>query len=152
MPDEERLCFEDFRPGEVFDLGEYTFTEEAIVEFASRYDPQPFHVDRQAAAQSGFGGLVASGWHTGAVFMRLLVDSLLLRTNGLGSPGADELRFLHPVRPGDRVRGRFEVVRCEPSARRPERGTVHALGELTNGDGHVVFRMRSRAFVSRRAV
>src|ERR1700741_1398937 len=133
MTDEERLWFEDFRPGAGFELGKYTFTGAEIGGSAPRYDPHPFQVDPHAAAESPFGGVVASGWHTGAVFMRLLVDRLLLRTHGLGSPGAEELRFLYPVRPGERVRGRFEVERCEPSERRPERGTVHGLGELVNG-------------------
>ena len=95
------LTFEDFEPGRVFELGAREVTEEEIVAFAREWDPQPFHVDPEAAQESSFGGLIASGWHTGAMWMRLYVDSLLVGAASMGSPGIEELRWLAPVRPGD---------------------------------------------------
>src|ERR1700747_3545243 len=94
--------FEDYAPGDVARFGDAEMTEAEIVGFALRYDPQPFHIDRQAGDASIFCGLIASGWHTGSVVMRLLVDHYLSPESGLGSPGVDELRWLKPVRPGDR--------------------------------------------------
>src|ERR1700694_1472286 len=93
--------FEDLNPGDVFELGELSLTEEEIVDFASRFDPQPFHVDKEAAARSIFGGIIASGWHTGSAFMGLLVRSLLHDVAGLGSGGLDEMRWLKTGRPGE---------------------------------------------------
>ena len=95
------LYFEDFELGRVYELGSVDVTEADILEFARRFDPQPFHVDPEAARQSVFGGLIASGWHTGAMWMRLYVDSLLDGAASMGSPGIEELRWLAPVRPGD---------------------------------------------------
>lgn len=98
------LYFEDFSVGQVLDLGSCAVSEEEIVAFARQFDPQPFHVDAEAAAASHFGGIVASGWHTCALLMRGIVDQLLLRSASHGSPGVDEIRWLQPVRPGDRLR------------------------------------------------
>ncbi|MBI3106797.1 MAG: acyl dehydratase [Candidatus Rokubacteria bacterium] len=89
--------FEDFRPGDVIELGSRTITKEAIIAFAKEFDPQVFHVDEEAAKQTIYGGLLASGWHTGSLLMRLLYDGLVARTASLGSPGIDELRWLKPV-------------------------------------------------------
>src|SRR5215207_10341286 len=122
--------FEDFEPGRVFELGEHRVTREEIVDFARRWDPQPFHVDEDAAQDGPFGGLIASGWHTCAIYMRLYVDSLLRDTAGMGSPGVDELRWLKPVRPDALLRARLTVLEATPSERRPERGTVLARMEM----------------------
>jgi acyl dehydratase len=144
--------FEDFRPGEVQQLGEVEVTRDEIVEFASRYDPQPFHLDEEAAARSPFGGLVASGWHTAALFMRLFVDGILRDSASLGSPGVEELRWLAPVRPGDVLTGRVRVLETRASERDPRSGTVITESEALNQDGTVVMRMRARGFFARRAV
>src|SRR5258708_421531 len=99
--------FEDFQVGDIFDLGSTTVTEEEIISFARQFDPQPFHTDPVLAKDSIFGGLVASGWHTTAMFMRLFFDGLLHETASIASPGVDDVRWLKPVRPGDVLRARF---------------------------------------------
>jgi len=146
------LYFEDLVPGRVFELGTIDVTAEEIIEFAMKYDPQPFHVDPEAAADSPFGGLIASGWHTCALFMRLLFDGILHDSSSQGSPGMDELRWLAPVRPGDRLSGVSTVEVASPSATKPNRGTVLLRSEMTNQDGVVVLRMRGRGMYGRRPV
>jgi acyl dehydratase len=141
--------FEDFEPGQVFELGTRTVTEEEIVDFARRWDPQPFHLDPEAAKDSVFGGLIASGWHTGAMWMRLYVDAML-GPSSMGSPGIEELRWLAPVRPGDTLRGRLTVLETTPSERQPGRGTIRVVGEMVNQDDTVVMRMTSRGHFGRR--
>ena len=142
--------FEDFESGQTFPLGSRQVTRDEIVAFASQYDPQPFHVDEDAAATSAFGGLIASGWHTSAIMMRLYVDALLLDSASMGSPGVSELRWRRPVRPGDTLSGSVVVESTEPSQRRPERGTVHLRWELRNQNGEVVMTMRARSLFARR--
>ena len=144
------LYWEDLLPGDVHELGSRTVTEEEIVAFARQWDPQPFHVDPEAAKESPFGGLIASGWHTGAMWMRLYVDSLLSGEAGMGSPGIEELRWLAPVRPGDALAGRLTVLDATPSERRPDRGTVRIRGEMVNQDGVTVMSMVSRGHFRRR--
>jgi acyl dehydratase len=142
--------FEDFAPGEVRELGSYAVTRDEIVAFARSYDPQPFHLEEEAGARSPFGGLVASGWHTAAMFMRLFVEGILLGSASLGSPGVEELRWLRPVRPGDVLTGRVRVLETRPSERNPGRGTVITESEALNQQGEVVMRMRARGFFARR--
>ena len=149
MPD---LYWEDLEPGQVHELGSRTVTEEEIVAFARQWDPQPFHVDPEAAKESPFGGLIASGWHTGSMWMRLYVDSLLGGEAAMGSPGIEELRWLAPVRPGDTLSGRLTVLDVTPSATRPDRGTVRIRGEMVNQDGVTVMSMTSRGHFGRRPV
>ena len=144
------LYFEDFRPGQTFQLGSHTMTRDDIVDFAAKFDPQPFHLDEDAGAASPFGGLIASGWHTASVFMRLYVDALLSDAASMGSPGISELRWLRPVRPGDVVTGRFVVERVQPSSRRDDRGTVFFRGELCNDAGEPVLSMTGRGYFARR--
>lgn len=144
------LYFEDFEEGQVFGLGEKTLTKEEIVAFAREYDPQPFHVDEEAARGSAFGGLVASGWHTAAVFMRLYVDAVLHRAASMGSPGVEELRWLKPVRPGDPLSASLTVLGTEPSSRNPRRGTVYFVSEVRNGRGEKVMTMKARGLFARR--
>jgi acyl dehydratase len=143
-------AFEDFEPGQVYELGSRTVTEAEILEFARQFDPQPFHLDPEAAKESVFGGLIASGWHTGAIWMRLYVDAMLGDAASRGSPGVEELRWLAPVRPGDTLTGSLTVLDVTPSATRPDRGTVRIRGELTNQDGVTVLRMTSRGHFGRR--
>ena len=143
--------FEDLVPGQVFELGSRTVSEDDIVAFAREWDPQPFHVDPEAAKDSVFGGLIASGWHTGAMWMRLYVDSLLGGASGQGSTGIEELRWLAPVRPGDTLSGRLTVLEATRSERRPERGTVRIRGEMMNQDGVTVMSMVSRGHFGRRS-
>jgi acyl dehydratase len=142
--------FEDFQPGTVFELGSHTVTADEIVDFARQFDPQPFHLDEEAAAAGPFGGLAASGWHTAALFMRIYVTSLLNDAAGMGSPGVEEMRWLHPVRPGDTLTGRLTVVEASPSRRRPDRGTLRCQCELVNQEGQAVLTMTARGFFGRR--
>ncbi|MBW7925949.1 MAG: MaoC family dehydratase [Burkholderiaceae bacterium] len=141
VPPKERF-FEDFRPGEVLEFGDYLVTEEEIVEFAKRYDPQPFHVDHEAADRSIYGGLIASGWLTGSIVMRLLVDHFISPQSSLGSPGADEIRWTRPVRPGDRLKLRVTVVETRRSQSKPDRGIVQVQEEAINQDGETVMSIR----------
>jgi acyl dehydratase len=142
--------WEDFETGQEAEHGSHAITAEEIVEFAREYDPQPFHVDPEAAAAGPFGGLIASGWHSAALYMGMFVRNVLLDSASLGSPGVEELRWLVPVRPGDVLTGRSRVVEAWPSERDPRRGTIVGEHELVNQDGEVVMRMRARGFIARR--
>jgi acyl dehydratase len=142
--------FEDFVAGDVIELGRRTITKDAIIAFATEFDPQAFHVDERAAAQSVFGGLIASGWHTGSLTMRLFYDGVIKDTASLGSPGVDELRWVKPVRPGDTVSGRMTVLETVASRSKPDRGIVRSLLELRNQHGDVVLMMKGVNFISRR--
>jgi len=141
-PPKERY-FEDFHAGEVMEYGDYLVTEEEIVEFAKRYDPQPFHVDKAAAERSMYGGLIASGWMTGSVVMRMLVDHFVPQRAGLGSPGMDEVRWLKPVRPGDRLRVRVTIAETRRSRSKPDRGSVLVQQEAINQKGETVMTIKS---------
>ncbi|HZQ16775.1 MAG TPA: MaoC family dehydratase [Gaiellaceae bacterium] len=142
--------FEDFRVGEATELEPVTVTEEEIVEFARRYDPQPFHVDAEAAKDGPFGGLVASGWHTTALFMSTFVRTILLDSSSMGSPGVSEIRWTAPVRPGDTLRGRVTVTDVQPSSKRADRGTVFTACTVVNQDGVPVLSMTARGYFGRR--
>jgi acyl dehydratase len=146
------LYFEDFTPGRVFQLGTLDVTEHDIIEFASRFDPQPIHIDPVAARDTPFGGLIASGWHTCSMYMSLYAAAVLQDVDSQGSPGVDDIRWLHPVRPGDRLTGTAEVREATPSARNPRRGTVKVTCELHNQDGIVAMRMTAIALFGRRPV
>jgi acyl dehydratase len=142
--------FEDFQVGDMSEVGPVTVSEAEIVEFAQRFDPQPFHVDREAAAASPFGGLIASGWHTTALFMGMFVRGVLLESASLGSPGVEEIRWTAPVRPGDTLRARSTVTDVRDSSKDPRRGTVVTTNEVYNQDGVLVLRLRARGFFARR--
>ena len=148
MPD---LSFEDFEPGQVYELGSKVVSEDEIVAFARQFDPQPFHLDAEAAKDSVFGGLIASGWHTGAMWMRLYVDSLLGGASGQGSSGIEELRWLAPVRPEDTLSGRLIVLEVTSSESYADRGTIRIRGEMVNQDGVTVMSMVSRGRFGRRS-
>jgi acyl dehydratase len=143
--------FEDFKVGDVTELGSVEVTEQEIVEFATRYDPQPFHIDPQAAQDGPFGGLVASGWHTAAMFMGMFVRTILLDSASMGSPGIEELRWTAPVRPGDTLTARVTITDARPSETNPKRGTVFTTSEIFNQNGDVVATMKTRGFFARRA-
>lgn len=142
------LTLKDFAPGRVFTLGTTTLSQAEIVEFARRYDPQPFHVDAAAAAHGPFGGLVASGWHTAALTMRLLVDSVLNRTAAMGSPGVDTVRFPYPVRPGDELSATMTVLEARPSERKPDRGLITFRVEVQNQAGITVMTLEAKTIVA----
>ena len=141
--------FEDFFEGLTVDLGNVEFTAEGIIEFARAYDPQPMHTDPEAARDSIYSGLIASGWHTTGAYMRLLVDSVIGQSESLGSPGIDHLRWLKPVRPGDTLRARFTVLEANASRSRPDRGIVRSRGEMLNQDNEVVMQIEAVNFFGR---
>jgi acyl dehydratase len=144
------IYFEDLPAGDVRESPPRTITREEMLAFARQYDPQPFHLDEDAARKTIYGGLIASGWLTVAVMMRLLWDTLLKDAVSLGSPGADEVRWLKPVRPGDTLRARFTVVEAIPSRSKPDRGVVKTLTEVRNQHGEVVMTMRGLGLFGRR--
>jgi acyl dehydratase len=137
---EGRLYFEDFRPGRVFELGTRTLSEAEIMAFAREWDPQDMHLDPAAAT----AGLIASGWQTVCVWMRLYVDAVLARTWMLPAPGVDDLRWLRPVRPGMSLHGRATVLESWLSNGAPGRGSIRLQGELFADDGEPVMTMRAR--------
>jgi acyl dehydratase len=143
--------FQDYVEGEVFTFGEHLVTKSEVIAFASRYDPQPFHVDAAAAAQSHFGGLVASGWMTGGVLMRMLCDHFIPAASAMGSPGGDQLRWLRPVRPGDRLHARVTVLETRLSRSKPDRGTVLLRQEAINQNDEVVMSLQGIAMFRCRA-
>jgi acyl dehydratase len=144
---EDFLALVDSAPVE---LGSHVFTTSDIIEFARAYDPQPMHTDPEQARSSIYGGLIASGWHTAAIYMRLLVDSVIGASESLGSPGIENLRWLRPVRPGDTLTARFSVLEARPSESRPDRGIVRSRGEMQNQNGEVVMELEAVNFFRRR--
>jgi len=147
----EGRYFEDYIPGAVFEYGEIRVDEAEIIEFARRFDPQDMHVDAEAARRGRFGGLIASGWHTAAMMMRLVAENFLPKKASLGSPGIDELRWLRPVRPGDVLRLRVTVLEATRSRSRPDRGVVRSLMEVLNQDGEVVMSLKPMNIIASRS-
>ena len=143
--------FEDYPPGAVFEGGGISVSEADIIEFARQYDPQTMHTDPDAAALGYFGGLIASGWHTAALTMRLFADHFLSPASSLASPGIDELRWLHPVRPGDVLRIRVCVLEATPSRSKSDRGMVRTLVEVMNQAGDVVMTLKPMNIIARRS-
>ena len=133
------LAFEDFPPGRVFDLGSTVVDRDEMVSFARRFDPQPFHVDEQAAKASIFGGLAASGWFTAGLWMRSYVDGVLVRATALGSPGGEEISWPAPGFAGDELRASMEVLEARRSRSRPRMGLVKLRALMHRGD-EVVYR------------
>jgi len=142
--------FEDYVAGDVHEFGSIAVTGDDIVEFASRYDPQPFHTDRDTALHSEFGGLIASGWQTAGWMMRLVVEHYLSHVASLASPGVDELRWTMPVRPGDTLSVRATIVETRPSASKPDRGLVRTRFEVLNQRGEVVMSVKAMNLLKRR--
>ncbi len=129
---------EDFVPGQRLSMGSKTVSEEEIIAFARQFDPQPFHVDHDAAAGSIYGGVIASGWHTCSMMMRLVVDGLMGAAAGMGSPGVEKVRWMQPVRAGDTITVHYETTQTKPSASRPDRGLVWSTWEAFNQHGALV--------------
>jgi acyl dehydratase len=146
------LYWEDFPPGSTLEIGSHRFTEAEIIAFATQFDPQPFHVDPVAAKASFFGGLIASGWHTCSVAMRLMVDSYVGRSASLGSPGLDNIRWLAPVRAGDTITYRRRITAARVSESKPGIGLVQSQWEAVNQRGEKVMTMEGWAMFRRRPV
>ena len=145
------IYFDDIEVGDQQHCGTYTFTREEIIEFGRRFDPQPFHVDEGVAKLSPYGGLIASGWHTVSACMKVVVTSTLGPESGsLGSPGADEIRWLKPVRPGDTISVRTEVIEKRLSRSKPDRGLVKLRWTARNQDGEDVMTMVGLGIFRRR--
>jgi acyl dehydratase len=134
---------EDYVPGSVHEFDGIVVEEAEVIAFGQRFDPQPFHTDPEAAKQSAFGGLIASGWHTASLMMRLFVDHYLSHVASLGSPGVDALRWLKPVRPGDRLVLRVTVHEVKRSRSKPDRGVLHSHIEVLNQRSEVVMTMKA---------
>jgi len=145
-----RFHWEDFPAGSVREFGAQTVTREAVLAFASQFDPQPFHLDDEAAEASLFGRLSASGWHTCAMTMRMICDDHLLEAASLGSPGIDSLRWTRPVYPGDTLRVRLEVLEARPMGSRPDVGLVRSRWQVMNQNDEVVLTMEGWGMFRRR--
>lgn len=142
--------WDDMKAGDVVELGSRTMEKERMLSFAREFDPQPFHTDESAAKASIWGGIIASGWHTGSVLMRLFYEGFLKDTASLGSPGIDELRWLKPVRPGDTLSARLTVTEATPSRSKPDRGIIRSVMEMRNQHGEVVMTTSGVNFFLRR--
>ena len=150
MPVGDRY-FEDYVPGAVYEFGSIDVSEAEIIKFAHRFDPQDMHLDPDAAARGPFGGLIASGWHTAAMMMRLIVDNFLPKSASLGSPGIDELRWLRPVRPGDVLSVRLSILEATRSRSMPDRGVVRTLCEVLNQNREVVMSLKGMNIIACRS-
>ena len=142
--------FEDFEVGKTIEVGSCTVSEEEIIDFATRFDPQPFHVDPKAAAQSIYGGIIASGWHTCSMMMRLMVDGFLGDAASLGSPGVDEVRWLKPVRGGDTLTVTTTALELRPSSSKADRGVIQTLWQAKNQHGELVATIKGMGMFLRR--
>ncbi len=146
VPTVERY-FEDYLAGSVYQYGTISVDEAEIVDFAERYDPQYFHTNPDAAARGPFGGLIASGWHTAALMMRLFAEHYLSKVASLGSPGVEELRWIRPVRPGDQLQIRVSILETHRSRSKPDRGVVRTLVEVLNQAEEVVMSLKAVNFL-----
>ena len=142
--------FGDYAPGAVYEYGHIAVTAEEIVEFAERFDPQPIHTDPGFAASGPFGGLIASGWHSAGILMRLFAGHYLSRVASLASPGIDELRWPAPVRPGDALRLRTAIVEARLSRSKSDRGLIRTKAELINQDDQIVLHLTAMNILRRR--
>ncbi len=149
VPIEDRY-FEDYVVGSVHEFGSIAVDEAEMIAFARRFDPQAAHVDPEAAKTTAFGGLVASGWHTGSLMMRLLADHYYSRVATLGASGIDELRWLRPVRPGDTLSVRVTVTEARPSRSKPDRGIVRSFVEVLTADRRAVMTLSAVTLILRR--
>ena len=145
-----KLYWEDFTPGSVTEYGPRLVTHEEIVAFAAEFDPQPMHLDEDAARATMLGGLAASGWHSCCLVMRMMADGFVLNSSSMGGPGVDEVRWLSPVRPGDRLTLRVRVLESRPSKSRPEMGLVRFAFALLNQTGTEVMTLGTSLMFGRR--
>ena len=146
VPNENRY-FEDYVAGTVHEFGSIKVEQDEVISFARRFDPQVFHVDPEGARKTVFGGLIASGWHTGSMTMRLFADHYLSKVASLGSPGVSDLRWTQPVRPGDELWIRVTVLEAHRSNSKPDRGIVRSLIETLNQEQKVVMSMEAVNFL-----
>jgi acyl dehydratase len=146
-----KLYWEDFAPGSVAEYGAREVTRDEIIAFAVEFDPQPFHLDEDAARTSMFRGLAASGWHTCSLLMRIIADGFVVNSSSMGSPGVDEVKWLAPVRPGDRLRVRTTVLESRASRSWPEMGLVKFLFEMFNQADVAVMSLTTTSMFGRRA-
>jgi acyl dehydratase len=144
------LYWEDFKVGETLEMGSHRFSAQEIVEFGRQFDPQPFHVDPEAARESFYGELIASGWHTCSIAMRLMCDSYVNRTRSMGSPGVDNIHWLAPVKAGDTLTYRRTVLEARASRSRPDAGLMRTRWEALNQDGVRVLSMEGWSMIGRR--
>ena len=142
--------WEDFKVGEVEQIGGKRVDRDELIEFARQFDPQPFHVDEAEAKQSMYGGLIASGWHTCAMVMRMMCDAYLSHSASVGSPGIDNLKWLKPVRPGDTISARRTTLETRASKSKPDIGIVNNLWEVFNQNGEMVMSMQGYGMFRRR--
>jgi acyl dehydratase len=150
FPERATRYFEDYVPGLTVDCGSFSISEAEIIAFAKEYDPQPFHTDPVGAAEGPYGGLIASGWQTTSLMMRLLVDHFLDGKTSLGAAGVDQIRWPRPVRPGDTLRVRATVLEARRSRSKPDRGIVRSETTVTNADGETVMTLQAINFVRAR--
>ncbi|MEH6401883.1 MAG: MaoC family dehydratase [Sneathiella sp.] len=139
--------FEDIQIGAVREFGSKIVSKKEIIEFATKFDPQSFHIDEVEAADSIYGGIIASGWHTASMTMRMMVDHMVSSRAGLGSPGWNNLRWYKPVRPGDTLRVRSEVINKKRSVSRPTMGTIFGTIQVFNQDAEMVMSFESLGMV-----
>jgi acyl dehydratase len=144
----DQRYFEDYVQGSVHEFGSIAVEEAEMISFASRFDPQPFHTDPEAGKRSIYGGLIASGWHSASLMMRLFVDHYLSHVASLGSPGVDELKWLKPVRPGDTLALRITVSETKRSRSKPDRGIVYSYVEALNQKEEIVMTMKALNFIA----
>jgi acyl dehydratase len=149
VPSDNRF-FEDYTPGHLYEFGAITVSEAEIIEFARQFDPQYFHIDPEKAKASRFGGLVASGWHTISLAMRLFVDHYVSHVASLASPGAEDIQWPNPLRPGDTIRIRVTILEARPSRSKPDRGIVRTRVEAINQRDELVLSMIVVSFLGRR--
>jgi acyl dehydratase len=145
-----KTYWEDFKVGSVEQYGPRVITREEIIAFAAEFDPQPFHLDEDAARRSMLGGLCASGWHTCCLMMRMIADGFLLNSASMGAPGVDEVKWLAPVRPGDALTVRRTVLDKRTSQSRPQMGFVRLLLEILNQDSRTVMTLTTPMMILRR--
>ena len=144
--------FEDYVAGSVHEFGPIAVEENEVLDFGKRFVPLSYHTDTEAAKKSIYGGLIASGWHTAAMMMRLIVDNFLPKSASLGSPGIDELRWLHPVRPGDVLSVRLSILEATRSRSKPDRGVVRTLCEVLSQDREVVMSLKGMNIIACRSI
>ena len=142
--------FEDFFAGQEIALGSRTVSEEEIIAFATEFDPQPFHVDQEAAAASMFGGVIASGWHTCSMMMRMVVDGMMASSSSMGSPGLDKVRWILPVRAGDTLSVSYLTTAVKASASKPDRGVVWSAWHAVNQRGELVCTIEGMGMFAKR--
>lgn len=145
-----KFYYEDFSSGQIIEHGPRLITREEIIAFAAQYDPQPMHLDEEAGRNSMLGGLAASGWHSCGIMMRMICDAFLLDTASMGAASVDEVQWLRPIRPGDRLTLRCTVLEKRTSRSRPEMGIVHARHDLYNAHGEHVITMMAPQMLRRR--